>query len=671
MTPLEYLREQYASVERTLKETLRHDYGPNESREYFEECQARLALIDREILADSPATPATIAAKTGELTRVGIRVALIERSHLGEFFWPFTDIIRSFAERLFEEEELFAGKPLVHVVSEGTGYQIVDDPATRLGTRRILVIAFPRQLKHHVLVHAIFGHELGHPAARTDDPGRIAQAVLERMEAGPLANDAAARAWVDDPKAPAVVQRERRRGGTVHYNLDDWRTELFCDLFGLFLFGPAFAAAHRAELESSSGWPDRIALGGTHPPYPIRRRLMAQALRVLEWDRPAIDSDGGAAHLAERALLDYVLEDANCEWFEVYPDHILKGVIDELKSVFARHGDIIYGPPDGDELERLISRLALGRPPIFEDLDALGAATQRPVRIQHCLYAGWCAWIGRAPLRQALLPDHPRVRELSFFYVNRLCAQALLQQQAIDAVLKWRDDHPAGGKAELHRDAEQESGPAASGALGRSQIIRRIRDESLIVSPLLSADQIGASSIDLRMGNTVLIVRARGSSHVDPRKAMWQAQLAGHEKEASLQQKHERYELKFKTPFLLHPGTLALVPTLEWVSLPQDLMGSVTARSTWAREGLSIATATMIEPGYQGIVTLELANLGEIPIALYPGLELAQISFFDVVGSTRKPRAGQFELSFEPSQGTIAKDSEYPFLPPNDDDRYR
>lgn len=144
---------------------------------------------------------------------------------------------------------------------------------------------------------------------------------------------------------------------------------------------------------------------------------------------------------------------------------------------------------------------------------------------------------------------------------------------------------------------------------------------------------------------------------------MRQAESAGHDKEAGLQQKHERYELKFKTPFLLHPGTLALVPTLEWVSLPQDLVGTVTARSTWAREGLSIATATMIEPGYQGIVTLELANLGEIPIALYPGLELAQIAFFDVVGDTTRPNKGQFDLSFEPQQGNIAKPSEYPFLP--------
>lgn len=205
--------------------------------------------------------------------------------------------------------------------------------------------------------------------------------------------------------------------------------------------------------------------------------------------------------------------------------------------------------------------------------------------------------------------------------------------------------------------------PSGAGTLGRGAIVERLQKGDLSVSPLLSPDQIGATSIDLRMGHVVLIVRARGAPHVDPAEAMWQAQAGAHQKESEDQQKHERYELPLKARFLLHPGSLALVPTLEWVSIPADLMGFVTARSTWAREGLSIATATLIEPGYQGIVTLELANLGQIPIALYPGLELAQIAFYSVFGIKEQSRKGQFQLSFEPRQGQLAKESEYPFLP--------
>jgi dCTP deaminase len=120
--------------------------------------------------------------------------------------------------------------------------------------------------------------------------------------------------------------------------------------------------------------------------------------------------------------------------------------------------------------------------------------------------------------------------------------------------------------------------------LGREAIIRELMDKTLVVSPLLSKEQLGAASIDLRMGNVVLMVRARGSSHVDPIAAKATTQTGTkHDAALDRHQKHERYDIPFKTRFLLHPGSLALVPTLEWVKLPPNIIGTVTARSTWAR----------------------------------------------------------------------------------------
>jgi len=199
--------------------------------------------------------------------------------------------------------------------------------------------------------------------------------------------------------------------------------------------------------------------------------------------------------------------------------------------------------------------------------------------------------------------------------------------------------------------------------LGRSELIDRMRANTLVVSPILSRRQIGAASVDLRMGNVVLMVRARGSSHVDP-AAFHKTKRHSQSIELHRQQKHERYEIPFDAKFLLHPGSLALVPTLEWMKLPKDIIGTVTARSSWAREGLSIATATLIEPYYEGIATLELANLGQIPIALYPGLRISQIAFAKVVGDTKRPKdnRAQFPLSFEPKQGNITQYDEA-FIP--------
>jgi len=205
-------------------------------------------------------------------------------------------------------------------------------------------------------------------------------------------------------------------------------------------------------------------------------------------------------------------------------------------------------------------------------------------------------------------------------------------------------------------------------ALSRSSIEKRLRSSDpnrLVVSPILDRKQIGNSSIDLRVGNVVMVAKAGGQSHVEP--SVYKS-AGDHDCVRYKQQKHERVDIPFEKAFLLHPGTLALVPTLEWVHLPKDLQGIVTARSSWAREGLNIATATIVNPGYRGIITLELANFGEIPIELYPGLRLAQIAFYkleqedDEVEDEDQGYDGQFKFSFEPAAGDISKDDDY-FIP--------
>jgi dCTP deaminase len=201
-------------------------------------------------------------------------------------------------------------------------------------------------------------------------------------------------------------------------------------------------------------------------------------------------------------------------------------------------------------------------------------------------------------------------------------------------------------------------------ALVKKTILESIAKRHLVVSPILSAKQIGASSIDLRLGNVFLMVRARGLSDVDPARFAHSDETAGdHDFHQARRQKHERFEAPFKQKFLLHPGMLALVPTLEWIKLPANLQGIVTARSSWAREGLSIATASLIHPGYKGIITLELANLGQIPLVLYPGLRIAQIAFHTLTEPAKEEDMGsRFDMAFEPVEGNVAHGDEV-FLP--------
>ena len=201
-------------------------------------------------------------------------------------------------------------------------------------------------------------------------------------------------------------------------------------------------------------------------------------------------------------------------------------------------------------------------------------------------------------------------------------------------------------------------------ALSRSSIVKRISDGDLVISPILHPKQLGPSSVDLRMGTVALMSRAGAQSHVDPIDYLPRNNTR-HEDAQLRQQKHERFDIPFTKSFLLHPGALILVPTLEWVVVPPDLQGVVTARSSWAREGLNIATATIVNPGYQGIITLELANFGEIPIRLYPGLRIAQIAFYSLEQHDKEKDAnglqGQFHMNFEPRAGELA-DADEPFI---------
>jgi dCTP deaminase len=95
----------------------------------------------------------------------------------------------------------------------------------------------------------------------------------------------------------------------------------------------------------------------------------------------------------------------------------------------------------------------------------------------------------------------------------------------------------------------------------------------------------------------------------------------------------EEYRLTVGTgqTLVLHPGELLLALTLEYLSLPSDLWGNLEGRSTWARLGLQVhATAGMVDCGFRGYLTLELQNLGRVPLMLYPGLRVGQLALFPV-----------------------------------------
>ena len=97
-------------------------------------------------------------------------------------------------------------------------------------------------------------------------------------------------------------------------------------------------------------------------------------------------------------------------------------------------------------------------------------------------------------------------------------------------------------------------------------------------------------------------------------------------------------------PFILHPGEFVLGTTLETIRLGDDVVARLEGKSSLGRLGLLIhSTAGFIDPGFHGQVTLELSNVASLPIAIYPGMKIGQISFYQMTTAAEHPY-GSVEL---------------------------
>ena len=91
-------------------------------------------------------------------------------------------------------------------------------------------------------------------------------------------------------------------------------------------------------------------------------------------------------------------------------------------------------------------------------------------------------------------------------------------------------------------------------------------------------------------------------------------------------------------PFILHPGEFVLGSTSERVRLPDDLVARLEGKSSLGRLGLLIhSTAGYVDPGWDGYLTLELSNVANLPITIYPGMKIGQISFFRLSSAAENP----------------------------------
>jgi dCTP deaminase len=175
--------------------------------------------------------------------------------------------------------------------------------------------------------------------------------------------------------------------------------------------------------------------------------------------------------------------------------------------------------------------------------------------------------------------------------------------------------------------------------------------DPMVITPkplLKELEKAGTASVDLRLGTWIASLRQSRISHLDVSNA---SDLAG---EGRLTR---QYYVPFGERFILHPQYFILGATLEWIRLPKDIAGYVIGKSSWGRRGLVIATAVGVHPGFAGCLTLEIGNLGEIPVAIRPGMQICQLFLHTASSDSPATSRSAFVGQRKPRLGTVKVDA--------------
>lgn len=156
---------------------------------------------------------------------------------------------------------------------------------------------------------------------------------------------------------------------------------------------------------------------------------------------------------------------------------------------------------------------------------------------------------------------------------------------------------------------------------------RTIREElaagRIVIDPL-DESCIQPSSVDLHIDRFFRVFRNHTMAYIDVKQ--------------NLEELTELVEIGPDDVFILHPGEFVLGSTSERVQLPADLVARLEGKSSLGRLGLLIhSTAGFVDAGWDGQLTLELSNVATLPITLYPGMKIGQISFIRMTTEAEHP----------------------------------
>jgi dCTP deaminase len=183
-----------------------------------------------------------------------------------------------------------------------------------------------------------------------------------------------------------------------------------------------------------------------------------------------------------------------------------------------------------------------------------------------------------------------------------------------------------------------------TGVLSDGTIRRLVADGRVVIDPW-DPDMVQPASVDLRLGDSFRVFHNHLAPAIDldrPPEHLTELIVIDPDKS-----------------FVIHPGEFVLGATLERVELPDDVVARIEGKSSLGRLGLIVhATAGFVDPGFAGTLTLEITNLTRIPIILWPGKPIAQLSFMALDRPAERPY-GHPELGSHYHGQVAATESRY------------
>ncbi|MDY3127547.1 MAG: dCTP deaminase [Corynebacterium sp.] len=174
--------------------------------------------------------------------------------------------------------------------------------------------------------------------------------------------------------------------------------------------------------------------------------------------------------------------------------------------------------------------------------------------------------------------------------------------------------------------------------LSDHDILAAIESSEFAIEPF-DAAMVQPSSVDVRLDKFFRVFNNSKYTHIDPKLEM--PELT------------KEVEIAEGDCFVLHPGEFVLAATLEKFSLPAHLAGRLEGKSSLGRLGLlTHSTAGFIDPGFSGHITLELSNVANLPITLWPGMKVGQLALFKMTSPADVPYgSGQLGSKYQGQRG--------------------